>query len=776
MAVPSIQATPSGRERIKQALKRKLLTQEELANNLGVSRDSICKFCTGKAVKQKNFVRFCEALELNWKEIADLGDDAQPKASPPKPIDIDTLVRDLRNRGRADIKKRCGTMRVLDMTQPTDANAIYTDVNILEKVAGKSRAEISQLMQDCGPENFDRFSLGNIRHERVDGLEAISRHNLLMILGRPGSGKTTFLKRLAMWCIAGEQFEDRVPVFVTLKEFADNELKPGLFDFIGNAGEMQQVLEAGRAFVLLDGLDEVQSAEQDDRVLAEIRDFARKYAQNTIIITCRIAAREYIFEQFTEVEVADFDREQIADFVTKWFRLKNPTQTALFLERLKPSKPIMELATNPLLLTLLCLEFEETSDFPASRAELYQRGLNVLLTKWDGQRGIKRDVVYQKLSTKRKESLLGKLAFYTFERGDYFFKQAVAERQISQYIQDLPDARTDPEALLVDSHAVLKSIENQHGLLVERATGIYSFSHLTFHEYFAAKHLTERPEREEAIRQLLEHSTESHWREIFLLVTEQLEPADALLQGLKAEADEILKDNSKLQAYLRWVQVKSSSVCGELNFWEVRNFYFDLAFDLAHDRDLALDRDLATEYDLAHNLALDSAPDLNLALAFDFGFALALARAFDFDRAFAHDRNSINSLAFQLAQDLQHVFARFLPFNPEFKEQLEQLYNTLQHKLEEKNPDLQVWRKSHGKEWVENLRQLAIKYRNIGHNRQFTEEQSLKIEQYHKVNKLLIDCLKSECRISRSVREEIEETLFLPLEAIEQWKQKRRPS
>jgi predicted NACHT family NTPase len=131
-----------------------------------------------------------------------------------------------------------------------------------------------------------------VRHERVNGLEAIARHNLLMILGRPGSGKTTFLKRLAMWCIAGEQFADRVPVFVTLKEFADSSHKPGLLDFIGNADAMQQVLNAGRAFVLLDGLDEVQSAEHD-RVLAEIRNFARKYDQNTIIITCRIAAREY---------------------------------------------------------------------------------------------------------------------------------------------------------------------------------------------------------------------------------------------------------------------------------------------------------------------------------------------------------------------------------------------------------------------------------------------------------------------------------------------------
>jgi predicted NACHT family NTPase len=615
----------------------------------------------------------------------------------------------------------------------------------LEKVTGKSRAEIHQLMQGCDLENFDRFFLGNVRHERVNGLEAIARHKLLMILGRPGAGKTTFLKRLAMWCAAGEQFADRVPVFVTLKEFADSSHHIELLNFIGNADAMQQVLNAGRAFVLLDGLDEVQAAEHD-RVLAEIRNFARNYDQNTIIITGRIAAREYIFEQFTEVEMADFNGEQIADFVRKWFKLKNPKQAKLFLERLETSEPIQELANNPLLLTLLCLEFEEASDFPASRAELYQRGLNVLLTKWDGQRGIKRDVVYQKLSTKRKESLLAELAFYTFERGDYFFKQALAERQISQYIRDLPDARTDPDALLVDSHAVLKSIENQHGLLTERATEIYSFSHLAFHEYFVAKHLTDRAEREAVIGQLLAHGAEPRWREIFLLVTEQLESADDLLQRLKVKADKILQNDDQLQSYLKWVQVKSSSVRSNPDSGTVRNFYFALAFY----------RDLGITLHRALDFVLDFT--LNSALGITLNSALGIA--------LTHALDSILASAHALASAL----------DPEFKQQLQQLYNALPDTSAENLPNLQEWWKLNGEEWTNNLRQLAIKYRSIGHDWQFTEEQRQELLQYYKVNQLLIDCLNSECRISRSVREEIEETLFLPLEAIKQWKREHRLS
>lgn len=59
-----------------------------------------------------------------------------------------------------------------------------------------------------------------------------------------------------------------------------------------------------------------------------------------------------------------------------------------FIEKLQANKRIFDLATNPLLLTLLCLVFEENEDFPANRSELYKEGLDILLKKWDAKRNI----------------------------------------------------------------------------------------------------------------------------------------------------------------------------------------------------------------------------------------------------------------------------------------------------------------------------------------------------------------------------------------------------
>jgi predicted NACHT family NTPase len=89
------------------------------------------------------------------------------------------------------------------------------------------------------------------------------------------------------------------------------------------------------------------------------------YRECSIVITCRIA--EYTFENFTEVEVADFNKEQIAEFTGKWFKTNGDLQKAeLMIGKLQDRRPVKELATNPLLLTLLCLIFGDGSDFPSN--------------------------------------------------------------------------------------------------------------------------------------------------------------------------------------------------------------------------------------------------------------------------------------------------------------------------------------------------------------------------------------------------------------------------
>ncbi|MEB3118266.1 MAG: hypothetical protein VKL01_07855, partial [Limnothrix sp.] len=111
----------------------------------------------------------------------------------------------VRSRVEADLRWRCGTMRVLDMEQPIALGTIYTQVNVLEKLTANQRLSSSELLGNLDEiEEFDRFCLGKVRQEKISGLDAVTRHQALMVLGRPGAGKTTFLKYLTIACLDGE--------------------------------------------------------------------------------------------------------------------------------------------------------------------------------------------------------------------------------------------------------------------------------------------------------------------------------------------------------------------------------------------------------------------------------------------------------------------------------------------------------------------------------------------------------------------------------------------
>jgi predicted NACHT family NTPase len=788
----SLAATEANIALAKQALVGKKWTQEHLANQLKITRSTVSNFFRGKPIDRKNFISICQILEITVEEIS----SQKESLTYPNPqlidkdnlVDIDRLVQIARNCCMNDILKRCGTMRVLDMEQPISLIEIYTDVNVLEKLAHNQRKEIGRLLERFRVEDFYRWGLAGVKQKRISGIDAIYQHSKLILLGKPGAGKTTFLKFLATACINGELFADRVPIFVTLKDFSDSNKNCSLLQFLTEefsqwGVELEPILKSGRAFLFLDGLDEV-SAEYDERILREIRLFAQRYNQIQIVITCRIAAKQYIFEQFTEVEIADFDEQQIITFAGNWF-LHKQVKSEDFLSELNKYRGVKELATSPLLLTLLCLAFEESGSFPSNRAELYKEGLDALLRKWDSKRGIRRDSVYKDLSVQKKEDLLSQVALTTFENGDYFVKQSYLEDYICDYIRNTANAKIDDEELHLDSESVLKSIEAQHGLFVERARGIYSFSHLTFHEYFAARQIvvsTSPSKLEAALQKLVSHLTDKRWHEVIILSVGMSRKADDLLILIKKEIDKLLQDDEKLQDFLVWADEKSKSVNTSYKLVAVRAYYFandcilvlDLPRDLDHNLALALDSSL----DFAINQSVDSILDLDDDLACDRTLALALA----LDRTLTHD-SDLNIIDLDLERIRTHdhsrsilddntlalTFARLVicSLSKEISDNnLYQRLQTLKRQLIDPEKDwggFISWWKLNGKKWILECRQLMIKYRNIGHNWQFTDDQKEKLSQYYEATKLLVECLNSDCYLSRETRKQIEDSLLLPI-------------
>jgi formylglycine-generating enzyme required for sulfatase activity len=292
----------------------------------------------------------------------------------------------------------------------------------------------------------DRGQFPGAKH--LSALEQLNHHQRLVLLGDPGSGKSTFINFVAL-CMAGEilgspragldllraplpnqrgaqgkepqpwDHGPLLPVRVVLRDFAAQRLPPAgakataqhLWDFI--AGSLAAVSLAGCAeavhrhllekggLILLDGLDEVPEAEQRrEQLLAVVKDFVKTFSRCRVLLTSRTYAyqeQNWKLPGFTEAVLAPFTGGQIRRFVTRWYAhsesLRKLTEAdargkAAHLQAAIFSRPhLRELAGRPLLLTLMaCLHAWRGTDLPEKREQLYAVTVDLLLDRWEKQR------------------------------------------------------------------------------------------------------------------------------------------------------------------------------------------------------------------------------------------------------------------------------------------------------------------------------------------------------------------------------------------------------
>jgi predicted NACHT family NTPase len=638
---------------------------------------------------------------------------------------------------RKKIKKLYGTMQIMGMAEPVPLDDIFTDAYMLNNLTAFGRFDIERLKQMSADPDAP------LQAERVSGLRLVREKGHLFILGKPGAGKTTFLKYIALQ--AAEQNIDKIPIFVSLKQWADSgiELMPfiaqrfDICDFPDAQPFVEELLKSGSAIVLFDGLDEVnQESGQRDEQTREMNNFVEKYDQTQCLITCRIAADDYSFQPFTYVEIADFTERQIQKFVGNWFRKDKETRDKFLAEFAKAdNKGLRDLARTPLLLTLLCIAFNERMTIPQRRVEIYQEALDAWLKKWDSSRRIRRDEVYRKLSLGHKENMLARIAAETFERNEYFIPQAELERRITDFVKNVPPHDTDEAT---DGETILKAIEAQHGIFVERAYKVYSFSHLTFQEYFTAKYIVANAAEGSLDGLIKAHCTDERWREVFLLTTSLLSDASQFMKTFRRSIDELLGRDEKLQAILIWANEKSTSFLAEP--WLMRSFY--LFIELYYSsRSVALIR------------ALDRTPDLDIDFYFnrDRNHGIEYAFTRDLDRALAlvHGRVHDHTLSLDPYLDRARARALHLGLNG-FAEELAVLSLPVNEATAAER-----------QEFANKLRALMIKHRDIGHEWDLTETQEARLADYLNATRLLRDCLELAV-ISPDEKKAILNSLYLP--------------
>ncbi len=683
------------------------------------------------------------------------------------------------------LARKCSTMRILDMNEPVSINNIYVNFKILKNIQGRRQQTINILLDNLDSyteedQSYKRLPFtGNETH--IQALEAVMRYRKLMVLGKPGAGKTTFLKYLAMNFPTGESGDKLLPIFIRLRDIYDDENFGGLTNLVikeftnripNSEHKVRELLLQGQCFILLDGLDEVKADRKNENIYdiyKEIDNLVNTFPENRFVITCRTAASDYVFHDFTEVEIADFERKEIEAFARNWFKERGEPQTCdMFLKKLEGNQAVKDLATNPLLLTILCLTFESTYDFSLNRYEIYKNAVDTLLQKWDASRRIERRSSLN-MSRQRKINMFSQIAYQALDHQPpkVLWHEWELREQISDFMQNIT---TD-----IDSEQILKLIESNYGLLIQQARNIYSFSHLTFQEYFAAEYVVENREQEFLKNFVEKNLTVKQWREVFILVTQRLSSADEFLKHMFRCVNNIVKDSPGLQDMLSWLDRMTTASGISSSGWRAYYLAIDLDVDLYISRDIEIERAIfakfATDirsFNIKHRQLTPPQPRNLLISRLAAIHALGLDMTNDATRKeyISLGARDFSSKMLKISEDIEVDIIDKLS---EAIEKAQEINDTVltealidfQKRCPSSTASASDWQK-----WSEDLRQAMIKHLDVGYKVDLDAEDVKLLHDYIYANHLLLECVSGENYCSKDLREQIVDNMLLPADKI----------
>ena len=269
-----------------------------------------------------------------------------------------------------------------------------------------------------------------------------------------------------------------------------------------SAESLEDILTVGSALVVFDGLDELVDPTRRHEVVQVIESFCRRFPLVSAVVTSReVGYRDAELDKrlFAMGELSEFTDSEARDYARKWFQIvvsksessESAAELAESFDR-ESSRHAKDLRLNPLMLSLLCVIYKTEGYIPENRPEIYEKCSDLLLLRWDRVKRIPSPVAYGPI----ERNLVEQIAMTYLERGrprsgfaEKELKQLVTQYYINNKNPDIVEARWEAESFLnfCSGRAwLLSEIGHMDG------QRLFGFTHQTFAEFFAARHLARR--------------------------------------------------------------------------------------------------------------------------------------------------------------------------------------------------------------------------------------------------------------------------------------------
>ena len=205
--------------------------------------------------------------------------------------------------------------------------------------------------------------------------------------------------------------------------------------------------------------------------------------QSTVLVTSRPDESDKLceFRFHRNVEITGFSQQEVTEYIKKYFR-ENERMKNIVLEHITKNEDLLSFAHVPVLCALICSHFEwilkasnSSEDLPVKISELYSEVLTV----------------FERNHIKKKQTVLGES---TLDKLSDFAAQSLLSQKFEFTEEEMKRLNLEE----IDVEALRRG-----GLLhcgppfmtsISQTTKYFCFTHLTVHEYLAARSFVKRRE------------------------------------------------------------------------------------------------------------------------------------------------------------------------------------------------------------------------------------------------------------------------------------------
>jgi hypothetical protein len=365
---------------------------------------------------------------------------------------------------------------------------------------------------------------------RVPATRAMTKHPRLLIVGGPGSGKSTLIAHVATRAVRAKEegedawLKDALPFVLPVRSLREGAVTVEMLAGMAGAEAwfFRAALESGRALLLVDGLDEAK-ADRVAELAAAMSKLLDLHTGTRVVATTRPTSGVWLEAApagFAQAKLTAMTRGEVYTYIDRWClaaelslgkaheQAEADAKAAAddLKERVRLRSAIEKLAQTPLMCSVICVVHRFLGErIPERRVVLYEAITNALLYEWDRAKFPEKAVIGQ-LDAQQKRSLLSKLARAMHEER---VVELPEDKVVASFAGQLPALGRKAE----EAGAIVAEIRDRAGVLVERSPKVFGFSHLTFQEYLTAMEVVNRKEYEG----LLERYEDEWWHEVVVL-------------------------------------------------------------------------------------------------------------------------------------------------------------------------------------------------------------------------------------------------------------------